>query len=617
MADGLPILPDGTTDFSGGQNAAIDPAAIKPNQYFIGVNVSAEEGFLKPRWGIHHIHDLDFSPAGDYTRESGFVISFEEIFYSGKFQAFVPYTIGPDKFALYIVSGFIFIINIGLKTVDVLNKTDQLNVWADRVNWSNAGRFLVTFDFPNRPFILEGIQIHRSDPTLYEVPVSVLGTNNQNRLAIANAGIDWTAGDPSGSPSTPDAPVTFQEVLLPSTGFTGDVYQVPTANKNNDTITAMGFIQVLDKSTGIGPLFVATNNSIYSYPTDLPRAEWQGGATSRVFGSLLLRTGINGQRDFTNVNSDFVFRAPDAHIYCLTASRNDQFKWANFPISREVKNFLKLIDPSLQFVGAMTHFKNKIFATVNPHRVGVTSSEGVPQTDYVNSGLVVIEGDNMATLSNQTPPAWAGAWTGVDFMDLAVIDQKLYTAAKINGRNALCLIDDESTYDMINGKKRYVQSMLFTKEYVTQDATINKKIHSLDLGLRKLQEKVNVKVAYKPETMENYTPWRDFDVCAPVEQCEALPKFPNGLAPQGIRDLNIGGVDDTTCNAATDELLYLYKGVQVRLIITGKYWELKYIKLKSVVVPQTENNPYCVDCNTTPIPYECFNIWDVPKTDEC
>lgn len=609
------ILPDGTTDFSGGQNAAIEPDQLPNNQFQIGVNISVNRRIVTPRWGIVQ-QTLDFSNTGTYTREAGFDVSFEEVFRGGKFQAFIPYSIGPDFYQMYVVSGFIFLINLTTFTVDVLNKTDQLNVYADRVNWSNAGRFLVIFDFPNLPFIIEGIQIRRANPAALEVPVSVLGAYNQNRLCIANAGIDWTAGDPSGSPATPDAPITFIEVLAPSTGFTGDVYQIPTANRNNDTITAMGFLQVLDKSTDIGSLIVATQNAIYSYPTFLPRLFWQGGAESRVFGSILLSAGIAGQRAQTNVNSDFLFETPSGQIYSVAMAREEFRQWSNSPISREVENFLTMGDMSLSYVTAAANYKNKIFFTCNPHRVQVVSSEGVVQTDFVNSGLVVIETDSRSGLTNKEPPVWAGLWTGIGFLDLCENNQVLYCAGKINNRNELFVIDPKKSYDVINNKPRDIRSVIITKEYENGDGTINKALHSLDLGLRELEEDVKVTVDYKPDVIETWNFWRDLVFHAPVEQCDALPEFPNGLTPQGIRDLNLGGVNEEVCNNISDDYMHVYKGVQLRLIITGRNWKLKYVKLRGKLIRQTITDPYCQDKPGVPIPAQCFDIWAIPQ-EEC
>lgn len=612
------LLPDGTTDFSGGQNAAVKPDQIGANQFFTGVNVSTEKGVLVPRWGIEE-QVLDWSIAGNYTQQTGLEIPFEEVFNRGKNQAIITYSIGPDKYVIYIVGGFFFLIDSHSLIVTVLNPTDPVNPDADRINWSNAGIYLVIYDFPNVPFILEGITTRRSDPTVNEVPVSVLGAYNQNRLCIANAGIDWTAGDPAGSIAAPDAPITFIEVNTGGSPYVGDVYQVPTANRNNDVITAMGFLQVLDKSTEIGPLLVSTAKAIYHYRTDLPRSLWQGGTADYVFGSVLLYSaGIIAQRAFINVNSDIIFKSSDGQVRALSMARNEQRLWGNSPISKEVSNFLELIDIDLGKFSTVSYFKNKIFVTCNPHRTTAVSPEGIEQTDYINGGVVVIEADNIATLSNpNVAPVWAGLWTGVRFVDFADVDGEMYISAKDGGRNKLYKFTPERTYDVIEGKKRVIRSVIETKAYAHTDNTKNKKLHHVELGLNELKGEVKLDIYYKPSTYENYLFWKTAEFSAPFEQCEAFPEFPNGLAMQGIRDFNSGGVIIEECDESSKLLLYVFKDVQLRLILTGEHWELNYIKVMALLAEESQTDPYCKKKKAVRIGKECFDYWYIPSLDNC
>lgn len=610
------IVFDGTYSFKGGQNAAIDPAEIGANQYFIGVNVSAQTGSLVPRWGLTDL-PLDFSDTGYFTRTSGVNVSWKEVFESGKFQAFIPYSIGPDYFNLYVISGYVFVINLETLTVGVINPDDPVNVDADRINWSNAGEYLVIFDYPNYPFILEGIQIRRADPANNEVPISVLGAYNQNRLMIANAGLGWTAGDPAGSTAAPDAPITFNEVMVPSSPYVADVYEVPTAVKNNTHITAMGFLSVLDKSTEIGSLLVGTEDSIYAYPTFLPRANWQGGSADYVFGSMLLNQGIVGQRAQTNVNSDYFFKSPDRQIYAFTMARNQQYRWSNSPISKEVEIFLEKGDRNLEFISFCSTFKNKIFYSCYPYRVNCTSAEGLAQFDYVNRGVTVIEMADAASLSQEGTPIWAGVWTGIEFSDFIENNQRFYCAGKYQGRNHMFLIDPDKTYDTYEGKKVNIRSVVVTKEYVNENPTINKEIQSLELGLRNIREDFTVEISYNSDVNETFYPWKTFNYFAPTEQCEGIPKFPQGLQSQGIRDLNIGGVNQNDCYIPAGDYPYVYKGVQIRLVLTGRAWKLKYVKLNSVIKEQPLNATRCEQKPPVGIPNQCFNLWELANGSTC
>jgi hypothetical protein len=610
------ILPDGNTDFSGGQDSYIDPTNIAPNQYHSGINISSEKHSITQRWGIIEC-PLDFSLTGTYRRATGLEVTFEEVYYSGKFQAFVPYSIGPDRYNIYVVSGFIFLINLSTYAVVVMNPTDSLNPNADRINTEQAAQYLVIFDFPNNGFILDGIQIRRADPSLNEIPTSVMGTYNQNRLCIANAGLDWTAGDPSGSTITPNAPITFDEIIIPSSPFVGDVYQIPTGNKNSESISAMGFLQVLDTSMGIGPLWVSIPSAIYSYRTDLPRISWQGGTSGFVFGSVILyNNGVVGQRAHTNVGGDLIFKSSDGQLRALTMARNQVARWSNAPISREVTQWLQLDDQSLGFVSVVAYFKNKIFATCKPYRTPCYSAEGYPQTDIANAGIVVLELDNLSTLSTQAVPVWSGLWTGVRFLDFAENNGVMYIAGKDGNRNKMYMFDPSKTYDFIDGKVRDIRSVIDTKGYEFTDGSVNKALHSLDLGLRELQETVDVSISYIPSTTKIPTHWKDLRFNTPVEQC-GFPMFANGLVSRGIRDLNVGSVDETVCDPTSRDYMSVFKAVQLRLIITGRHWELEYIKLKARVLPQTELDPYCNEQPGVPVEAKCFDPWYIPPVNDC
>ncbi len=605
------IVPDGTTDFSGGQNAGVSAHALAPNQYSIGVNTSIETHSLKPRWAIHQ-KQLDFTGIPSYRTPTGRNVSFEDIYYAGRLQANIPYGVGVQRYVIHVVAGFIFAIDVNSGVVQLLNQQDPLNYYTERINWSPAGNYVVVYDWPNRPMVLDGLAVRRSREDLDEVPVAVLGAYNQNRLCVANAGIEWTAGDPSGSRFTPNAPVSFLELFLSASPYFGDVYQVPTASKYNESITAMGFLQYVDNSTGIGPLVVSTQSSIYTYRTDLPRAAWQGGASSIVFGSMLLpTTGIAGQRAHTNVNSDLLFLGTDGQVYALSMSRNDQRRWGSAPISQEVENFLPT-DRELSYVGVAKYFGNKVFITTQPHRVDCLTADGVPQTDYTNAGVVVLEFNVVSGIVGFSQPVWSGLWTGVMFNDFAEMDGVLYIAGKHAGRNGLFYFDPESSVDIIDGKERDIRSVLVTKEYDHGDTTANKELHSLDIGLRELEEKVTIEVQYKPSTSGVFTPWATREFTAPVLQ-KGTVEYPNGLARQGLRDYTLGGVDENVCVPGTRDLQHVYKGVQLRVILTGRYWELEYLKLKGRVLPRTDNEEGCSTVGGEPSPRDCFNYFEIPE----
>lgn len=607
------LLTDGTIDFSGGQNAAFDPTRIPDNCYASGINISSDKSVIRPRWAWESA-TIDFSETGNYTRKNKTTVSFESIYKSGRFQAQFPYNVGTVYYTGVVVAGLVFLIEEVTRKAIVVNPTDLLQITHRRVNWSDAGNYFTLFDYPNYPLILDGIESRRADPAKNEIPVSVLGTYNQNRLFIGNAGNEFTGGDPAGSQATPDAPITFNEVIQSSSPFVGDVYQLPTSIKTS-TITAMGFLQVIDTSTGIGPLLISTNTSISSFPTQQPRDDWVAGR----FGSVILfNAGIAGQRAFSNVMSDIIFMSSDKQIRTLSMSRNAQARWGNAPISREVQNFVKEGSNDLVKYTATGFFNNKFFSTVNPYRVSSYDAEGNIVNDVAFGGFVVLEMDTTASIiSPSTTPVWAGLWTGLRPMDMCTVNDTCYVMSKSeSGVNELYRVRPDRTYDEVDGKIRYIRSRLYTKNYTWKNEFATKQLVNLSLYMQNISEKLTIKAMYKPSHASTFQPWRTVVLTAPVSQC-SFPIKAQGYAPQSIRELNFGSVDDTACNPSSKDLYSILKKAQLKIDITGKNWELTGIELRARDFPVSDDlDVVCDESFTEGILNECNDDWSINYGDK-
>lgn len=608
-------IPDGQTNFIGGQDASVDPSNVAPNSYFAGVNVRCEKALLKPRWAYKartlNFPDESLSIGGSESR------SYENIFSSGKFQAIIPYVNGTEYCLIIVICGIIFLYNIRTNNISVINIADgsYLNEDANRIKWSPAGRFLVIFDFPAYPVVIENGLARRADPLAGEVPISNLGAYNQNRLFIANAGNEFTGGDPSGSLATPDAPITFFEVLIGGP-YVDQFFQLST-NYNNDPITAMAFLQVSDTSTGLGSLLVSTQTAVYSYLAQIPRAQWEFS----TFGTnFIYNNGIAGQRAFANVNSDLFYISADGQLRAASMSRDEQKKWSKTPLSREVENWLVYHDKDIIPLGNVAYFHNKIFATANPFRTKALTVQGRPTSDYAYGGFVVLGTENVAKLGQAGTPAWDGLWTGIRPMDSAVCNEKFFVMSKDEEfQNVLYEVDPNDTVDVVKGKQRYVESIIYTRDFSFQDEFMMKQLHSMQVELESVQGDFRYRAHYKPDHGTFFTPWVDFEHKAPWRTCDVpTPRNINGLAPQSFGFLNFGSPPDNVCNPVTKQFYHTFEKVQLRLQITGKYWELHGIKLRAER-PRSENTTE-TPCNGFPtieVPQECFNDWAIPQGDLC
>lgn len=613
MADSL--VTDGTNNFLGGQDASKFPALVPPDSFYAGVNLTIQNGVPTPRWGLDK-KPLQL-PTEDIDVGNNVLIPYSEVFKTGRYQAIIPYSIGPDKYLVIVIAGIMYLVNIDTYKTTVLSlpNNDTLNENTPRLNWSNADNYIVIFDYPNFPVILDGITVRRADPALYEVPVSVLGAYNQNRLFIANAGNEFTAGDPVGSLATPDAPITFEEVEAPAAAYFGQIFKLPT-NTFKSNITAMTFLEFTDTSTSIGPLIIATDRQIFSYNSQNPRSTWD----TIQFGTAMVSTGgIAGPRAFTHINSDMFYLGADGQVRTLYMSRNEQKKWSQVPLSREVINWLKYNDPKLIPFSVMGNYKNKVLVTVNPHRVVAYTRNRTPTFDVSNGGFAVLELDNLATLGKDTPPTWPGLWTGVRPMDIVTTDGRCFVISKDESSvNALYEFNPDTTYDTDNGIVRYVKSRLYTREYDFQSPFINKNLHSIDLGVRNVQGDFKITVDYKPSHGNKFIEWATFSHDAPWRSCTPPSACAvNGLGAHNFRDLTLGNPVDPGCDPVSSLTYESFRKVQLRFTIEGKYWELHEYLLKAIPMPQGQQVTACNQYKPVELCNECNKDWEIGAFESC
>lgn len=597
---------DGQIVFVSGQDASKVPAQVSNTGYFAGVNLSVSKGVPQPRWGLDK-KKLTFPSGGITVPISNVIVGYEEIFHSGRFQAMIPYNIGSDLYIIFVVSGIIFLVNQNTWAVTIVPIQDgsTLNENTPRLNWSPAGDFTVIFDYPNFPVILDGITARRADPALFEVPVSVGGAYNQNRLFIYNAGNDYTAGDPTGSLATPEAPVTFTEVETPGSPVFGEVFQLPTGRQ--EPITAMAFLQLTDTSTGIGPLLIGSENAIYSVHAEIPRTvidsqgnvvpNWEQNGFASAF---VLNAGIAGARSWVNVNSDLFFVSSDGQVRTATMSRQEQGQWARVPISKEVQNWLINRDKSLTTYTVMAYFNNKILISVNPYRTEGFNTQRQPIFDTAFGGFVVLSLDNVATLGHAGSPAWDGLWTGVRPMDICTNKKRLFVMSKdAEFRNEVYEFLPEQSYDTDGANIRYASSTIYTREYNFTSPFQDKDIHSLDLDIRDVQGDFRLSVQYKPSQGSQFVDWRTFTHCAPWRDC-AFPSDDelNGLAGHNFMGLNVGSPMVEACDPVTNIPYSVFRKVQLKFIIEGKFWEMQGYRINALVRPQDQQISLTCDRNT-------------------
>lgn len=607
------IVPDGNKSFSAGQN----PRSQSLNGYYAGVNVRTYGDRLLPRWGIK-FKKLNFLATDGslyLTLRNKRQILYEDAFHIGRFQALIPYTIGNNYYLLAVIAGIPFLVNVDTYQVTVLVSSDKsrMSDTTPRLNWSAAGKFYTILDFPDYPMILDGIVLRRADPKKLEIPIALIAAYNNNRLFIGNNGEGFTAGDPVGSDQAPNAPITFQEVILDNTGFTAQVFGLPTGERA--PITAMAALPAIDESTGIGPLLIGTTKAIYSVQSQNPRTQWQ----SSKFATLYVPIGIVGARAHDFINSELFFLSPDNAVRSASMSRSEQGKWDRSPLSLGVEEYLIAHDPSLLKYSFVRAFKNRLFISTNMHRVPARTLDSKPIFDYAAGGIVSFVANNASQIGQSSPPAWDGLWTGVLPMDMAVQKERCFMIAKEGGFNSLFEMDPKTTSDTDSvGNERYIQSILYTRDQVFQDPFVEKQVQSIDLDLREVKGDLTVTVESKPSHSPWFLFWKTIDLKAPWR----TKKFPsddeiNGFGTYEFLNFRVMPPTSEDCNPVTRDFFDWFKTIRMRLSITAKSWALYGFQILAKADVRNQTEAICSSDKQIEIMQQPIPDWKIPEDNGC
>jgi len=583
---------DGNVSFYSGQNDGISSDKISEHGYRKGINVSTRDHALQPRPGFRHI-EIEMEEDGTHPTAS---LSYSEVLKRGKFQGAAPYHRDNGNFLTVMISGILYKVDYKKCTAEIIpyEGSDRAQQYARRINWSQAGDFQVWFDYPNRPIILDGPTARRANDdaltstglSIPEVPAAELGTFNQNRLFSA-LGHQFGAGDPVGGINA-NAPITYEESLSIFGPYNGQFFSLGSVNRNNP-ITAMGFLQSVDTSTGQGPLFAATKDSIFTYRADLPREDWENTQFGRM---LLYNAGIVGQRAHTNLNSDLFFMSRWGDIRSLNMGQDEQTRWGNSPISREVRGWLEHHDSELLEIAVLASYRNKVFATARPFLTTAQNLDGQLVDDYAHCGMVVLELDNVSGLVDQAVPAWAGLWTGIQPMEIVEVgDDLIFISKDKDGCNRFYILDEDISYDVFEGEKRPITSRIYTRDYDFRNPFIDKEIKNIDYTLTEIAGKFKFEVDGRSDFSKSYFKWGEFKYHAKTEICDASddPDVPDNCgideplpipSNHSFREVDLGDPEEEDCDPVTNDKRKVVRKFGLRLTIKGEHWKLLNLRLQ-------------------------------------
>lgn len=560
---------DGYVNFDAGQNEGSIPALIGDNQTQRNINVTLRNRVVRPRPSYVDFELKFFSKdIGNKSPALG-ALSYENNFYFGRRQHSGKFQTPQGEFLIQVINGIIYAVdlnNLKIKVVEVTGSQKILNYNLTRLNGNQSENEYVIYDWPGNPIeITSEFVATRSKKALFGIPRSYIGTHVHGRLFVGNNGIEFGASDSRSQNSI--GPITFRESITgpgnPSPPYPDQFFKLDFIDKLS-SITAMGFLHQPDGTSplGFGPLFISTKEAIHLAAVNQPRAQWQ--QTQSFVRVVVYNYGIVGPRAFTNVGQDLFYKSFDGHIYSISLISSDDQKWGVSHISNEIKQSLISRNQHLLKYSSLCYFKNRLFVTLKPFIIETLSLFGKPVEDYVSNGLGILEINNITGISGNSPPVWAGIYTGT-FQDMLEVGNKLIILGKTGIRNSISQLSEFRTLDYSRGIIKKIRSRVYTKEFSFKAPLNDKKITSVQLDIRNILGPFIAHVYYRTKEEKE---WQTFG---------SIYYTPPDLLKRGSIS------EEYIC--PQKDAVTLCKNIQFRIDMIGEDWELlKFVALGEAIV---------------------------------
>lgn len=551
-------ITDGYVSFDAGQNDGSIPALLGDAQTHRNINISLRNRAVRPRppW-----IDLELSFISEELRTARPLagsLTYQQIFAFGRIQHSGKYQTPHGEFLIQVINGVIFVtdtVHQTVRVVEVSGTQKLLNYNMTRINGEQSENEYVLHDWPANPVTVTiDFTAFRSSSINQGIPKSYIGTHIHDRLIVGNSGTEFGASD--SRKLNPGPVIYFKDSIVapnnPNPPYPNQFFKLNFIDKLS-SITAMGFLHQTDGTSplGFGPLFISTKEAIHLAAVNQPRAQW--AQTQSFVRVVVYNYGIVGARAFANVGRDLFFKSFDGHIYSISSVVSDEQKWGVTHISTEVAESLLTRNTHLLKYAALAYFNNRLFVTLKPFIVQALNLFGQPIEDYVSNGLGIMEFNNVTGLGGNSPPTWAGIYTG-HFVDILEIKGKLVAVGKRSEKNVISQLTEFRTLDYSMGVSKRIRSRIYTREFTFKAPLNDKKVKYIQLDVRNILGKFVAHVYYR------------------TKEEKAWKKF-GSIYYKPIDPLKRGSISEESICGISDAVT-LGRGIQFRIDIVGEDWEL-------------------------------------------
>lgn len=360
--------------------------------------------------------------------------------------------------------------------------------------------------------------------SLAELPVGTAMDYYMGRVWVAGSpergnGREYLAGDIVGSPATPTSGTPqygYRDSILHITENSylslGGTFLVPTQAGN---IIALSHSINLDTALGEGQLMPFTRKTIYSVNVVPQRAAW-ALLSEPIQRVAQVNFGTTGHRSVVPVNGDLFYQSLDGVRSFFQAIRYFQ-QWGNVPASSEQNRVVSQNDPDLLLHGSGVEFDNRLLQTCLPEQ-GV---RGV-----IHKAIMPLDFNLLSSLSETSPPAWQGAWQGLNFLQLLSADfggtPRCFSTAqsKLDASIELWEITKDDKFDTNQEGEVRIKWGFETACFDWGKPFVLKELETMEFWIDRVFGTVDFTLEFRPGQSSCWTLWNQWQVCAPKDACE-------------------------------------------------------------------------------------------------
>jgi len=395
IVDGFGALPLGV-------HSVLAPDELPPGQVSWAVNTAFRNQYPTCRPGIREVPVT-------FSNMDGELFSLERIQGAGIYEN------REKAFMLIAAAGRLF--NLDLQTMamvrlDAGDDSDRNAGSVQLVEFCQGEQFMVVRDGQAKPWVWDGGALRRlhSDAggAQRELPGGLVMEYGMGRFWCAfPGGQTFMAGDlvygPSGTGAYARADAILKNTENKYLNSKGEF----TTGMTSGPLRAMRFIGNLDTSLGQGPLIVFTERGAFGVNCPVDKTTWEN-MTYPIQSVSLVGSGAVSSRGTIAANGDIWYRSRDG-IRSFQVARREYNTWVRAPMSLEVGRILEYDQENLLLYCSAVYFDNRLIFTCSPFCKQFY--EEIPAR-VLWRGMVVLNTQPVASMTNPTTPIWDGLWTG-------------------------------------------------------------------------------------------------------------------------------------------------------------------------------------------------------------